>query len=90
MAFDLLAAPASSSADERTFSKAGRVLDGDRWHTKDDLAQAEQCLRSAIDDGIEFHYVDGDGDVVPVEWPGIDQSDHCTHCGTLTRHSNLN
>lgn len=67
MALDLLAAPASSSADERTFSKAGHVLDGDCWHTKDDLAQAEQCLRSAIDEGIEFNYVDSDSDVVPVE-----------------------
>ena len=46
MAFDLLAAPASSAADERVFSIAGHVLDDEHWHTKDDLAEAQQCLKS--------------------------------------------
>jgi len=33
MAFDLLAAPASSAADERRFSSAGHVLNKERWNT---------------------------------------------------------
>jgi hypothetical protein len=54
MAFDLLAAPASSSADERQFSQAGHVLDEDHYNTKDDLAEAYQCLKSAYAEGIKF------------------------------------
>jgi len=46
MAFDHLAAPASSSADECTFSSAGHVLDEDHWHTSDELAEAYQLLKS--------------------------------------------
>jgi len=46
MAFDHLAAPASSSADERVFSKAGNVINEERWHMLDDLAEALQCLKS--------------------------------------------
>jgi hypothetical protein len=53
LAFDLLAAPASSSADEREFSCAGHVLDEEHWHTKDDLAESQQCLRSAFKEGID-------------------------------------
>jgi hypothetical protein len=47
MAFDLLAAPASGSADERAFSMAGHVLDKEHYSTLDDLAEAHQCLKSA-------------------------------------------
>ena len=46
MAFDLLAAPASSSTDERLFSKAGHVLNEERWHTGDELAESAQLLKS--------------------------------------------
>jgi len=46
IAFDILAALASSSADERIFSKAGNVINKERWHMKDDLAAAVQCLKS--------------------------------------------
>jgi hypothetical protein len=53
MAFDLLATPASSSADERIFSQAGHVLDEEHFNTKDDLAEAQQCLKSIFDEGIE-------------------------------------
>ena len=53
MAFDLLATPASSSADERIFSQAGHVLDEERFNTKDDLAEAQQCLKSIFDEGID-------------------------------------
>jgi hypothetical protein len=52
MAFDLLAAPASSSADERAFSMAGHVLDKEHYSTLDDLAEAHQCLKSAHREGI--------------------------------------
>jgi hypothetical protein len=60
MAFDLLAAPASSSDCERTFSKAGHVLDKEHYNTKDDLAQAQQCVKSAIDEDITFSMGDGE------------------------------
>lgn len=40
MAMDLLAAPANSAADERTFSKAGQVLNESRYNTLVDLAEA--------------------------------------------------
>jgi hypothetical protein len=52
MAFDLLGTPASSSADERTFSKAGEVLDKSRFSTLDDLAEANQCLKSWCNEGL--------------------------------------
>lgn len=54
MAFDLLAAPASSSADERQFSMAGHVLDEDHFNTLDDLAEAYQYLKSAYSENIHF------------------------------------
>lgn len=54
MAFGLLAAPASSSAEERIFSLAGHVLDFEHCSTKDDLAEAYQCLKSAISENIHF------------------------------------
>ena len=43
---DLLGTPASSSADERTFSKAGQVLEEGRYNTLADLAEANRCLKS--------------------------------------------
>jgi hypothetical protein len=46
MAFDLLAAPASSAAAERQFSIAGHVLNDERSSTQAELAQANQCLRN--------------------------------------------
>ena len=54
MAFDLLAAPASSAAAERQFSMAGHVLNEERFHTQEDLAEAFQCLKSAVQQGIHF------------------------------------
>ena len=55
MAFDLLATPASSTADERTFSKAGHTINNERFNTKDDLAEANQCMRSWIEEGVIYH-----------------------------------
>ena len=55
MAFDLLACPASSSADERTFSKADWTLNKERFNTKDDLAEANQCLKSWIDEELVYN-----------------------------------
>ena len=54
LAFDLLAAPASSAADERVFSMAGRTLDDEHYNTMDDLAEAYQSLQSVYVEGIEF------------------------------------
>lgn len=48
MAFDLLAVPAMSSECERAFSKAGHVLNESRPRTKEDYAEANQCLRAWI------------------------------------------
>jgi hypothetical protein len=52
MAFDLLAAPASSAADERLFSKAQHVLNEDRFNTLDDLAESTQCLKNWFVQGL--------------------------------------
>lgn len=52
LAFTLLAAPASTAADERLFSTAGNVVNEQRPHTKADLAEAVQCLRSWYQEGI--------------------------------------
>lgn len=52
MAFDLLAAPASSAADERLFSKAQHVLNEDRFNTLDDLAESTQCLKNWFEQGL--------------------------------------
>ena len=46
LAFELFACPASSAADERTFSIAGNVLNEDRHNTQEALAEAYQGLRS--------------------------------------------
>jgi hypothetical protein len=46
LAFDLIAAPATSAAAERRFSEAGHVLNEGHWHTRSDLAEATQCLKS--------------------------------------------
>jgi hypothetical protein len=59
MAMDLLATPASSSADERTFSKAGEVLDESRYNTLADLAEANQCLKSWTDEGLIWQHQPG-------------------------------
>ncbi|KAF2716904.1 hypothetical protein K431DRAFT_234334, partial [Polychaeton citri CBS 116435] len=52
LAFSLLAAPASTAADKRLFSTAGNVVNEQRPHTKADLAEAVQCLRSWYQEGI--------------------------------------
>ena len=59
MAMDLLGAPASSSADERTFSKAGEVLDESRYNTLADLAEANQCLKSWSSEELIWRHQDG-------------------------------
>ena len=56
MAMDLLATPASSSADERTFSKAGQVLEEGRYNTLADLAEANQCLKNWCDEGLIWQH----------------------------------
>lgn len=58
MAYDLFAAPASTAADERQFSMAGHVLDEEHWNTKDDLAEAHQCLKSAFAEQIDVFLSD--------------------------------
>lgn len=52
LAFTLLAAPASTAADERLFSIAGNVVNEQRPHTQQPLAQAVQCLRSWHAEGL--------------------------------------
>ena len=59
MALDLLAAPASSAADERTFSKAGQVLNEGRYNTLADLAEANQCCKSWCSEGLIWQHQDG-------------------------------
>lgn len=52
MAFDLLAAPASSSVDESLFSKAQHVLNEDRFNTLNDLTEAVRCLKNWFEQGL--------------------------------------
>lgn len=52
LAFTSLSAPASTAADERLFSMAGNVVNEQRPHTKQALAQAVQCLRSWHAEGL--------------------------------------
>jgi hypothetical protein len=62
MALDLLGAPASSSADERTFSKGGQVLNNERFNSLDDLAEGHQCLKSWSDEGLIWQQGESDGE----------------------------
>jgi hypothetical protein len=48
IAFDLLAAPATSAADERAFSEADDTINYERPRLHEDTAEATQCLRSWI------------------------------------------
>lgn len=52
LALTLLAAPASTAVDERLFSTAGNVVNEQRPHTQQQLAQAVQCLRSWHSEGL--------------------------------------
>jgi hypothetical protein len=52
LAFTSLSAPASTAADERLFSMAGNVVNEQRPHTQQPLAQAVQCLRSWHAEGL--------------------------------------
>jgi hypothetical protein len=54
MAFDLLSTPASSSADERTFSQAKQSINDERFNTLDDLAESNQCAKSWISEGLIY------------------------------------
>ena len=54
MAYDLLATPASSTAEERAFSKADRTINMERYNTNDDLAETNQCLKSWISEGMIY------------------------------------
>jgi hypothetical protein len=56
MAMDLLATPASSAADERTFSQAGQVLNEGRYNTLADLAEANQCCKSWCNEGLIWQH----------------------------------
>jgi hypothetical protein len=56
LAFSLLAAPASTAACERLFSCAGNVVDEQRPHTQQQLAQAVQCVRSWEQQGLIRHH----------------------------------
>jgi len=48
MAFDLLATPASSSADERTFSQADWSVNSERYNTEAAFVEKNQCMKSWI------------------------------------------
>jgi hypothetical protein len=52
LAFEVLAAPASSSADERIFSMAEDVVNDERPNTMEELAEAYQGLRSWYSEGL--------------------------------------
>jgi hypothetical protein len=52
LAFTLLAAPASTSADERLFSITDNVVNEERPHAQQELAERVQCLRSWHHEGL--------------------------------------
>ncbi|KAM0703025.1 hypothetical protein Q7P35_010457 [Cladosporium inversicolor] len=52
LAFVVLAAPASTAATERLFSMAGNVVNEERPHMQQELAQSMQCLRSWHTEGL--------------------------------------
>jgi hypothetical protein len=52
LAFAVLAAPASTAATERLFSMAGNVVNEERPHMQQELAQSMQCLRSWQQQGL--------------------------------------
>jgi hypothetical protein len=52
LAFTSLAAPASTAADERLFSITGNVVNEERPHTQQPIAQGVQCLRSWYAEGL--------------------------------------
>jgi hypothetical protein len=52
LAFTLLAVPASTGTDERLFSTAGNVVVEQRPHTKQQLAESVQCVRSWNAEGL--------------------------------------
>ena len=52
LAFEVLAAPSSSCADERIFSMAGDVVNDERPNTMEELAEAYQGLRSWYSEGL--------------------------------------
>lgn len=52
LAFTLMAAPASTAADERFFSIGGSVVNEERPHTQQQLAESVKCLRSWYHKGL--------------------------------------
>jgi len=48
MAYDLFAIPAMSSECERAFSAAKRMITDERYRLKEDIIEADQCLKSWI------------------------------------------
>lgn len=56
MAFDLLTTPASSSLDERTFSKADWSVNNKRYSTEASFIEYNQCLKNWIDEGLIYNH----------------------------------
>jgi hypothetical protein len=52
IAMDLLAAPATTAADERIFSQGDDVVNNERPRLSDNMAQKQVCLRSWITSGL--------------------------------------
>lgn len=46
LAFKLLAIPGMSAECERAFSQAKRMITDERFNLKQDVIEAEQCLKS--------------------------------------------
>jgi hypothetical protein len=52
IAIDLLAAPATTAADERVFSQSDDVINDDRPRLNDDTAEQQVVLRNWIASGL--------------------------------------
>ena len=52
VAFNLFAIPGMSSECERSFSDAGNLITDHRYNLKNDIIQADQCLKSWFKNGV--------------------------------------
>jgi hypothetical protein len=71
VAFDLFSIPGMSSECERSFSDAGNLITDHRYNLKNDIIQADQCLKSWFKNGV----ADGQAAFNSIAAAAIDKDD---------------